>query len=91
MKRRLFREHMKYYYKLVCIDNFLDCHCITYDASASNSNTAKSDIAQNSDILFTAVMNIPIKRFTITFTAEFYVAPPTKWTGALNNKSYAYE
>ena len=28
---------------------------------------------------------------TITITAEFYIAPPTKWTGALNNKSYAYE
>jgi len=28
---------------------------------------------------------------TVTITAEFYIAPPTKWTGALNNKSYAYE
>jgi len=28
---------------------------------------------------------------TITITTEIYIAPPTKWTGALNNKSYAYE
>jgi len=29
--------------------------------------------------------------YTITITADFFIAPPTKWTGVLNNKSYAYE
>ena len=28
---------------------------------------------------------------TVTITTEFSIEPPTKWTGALNNKSYAYE
>jgi len=28
---------------------------------------------------------------SITITTKFHIAPPTEWTGVLNNKSHAYE